>query len=112
MTLFKLNSLNGRKPSWHIQNVMTNHDSFGSPIPSFSLKGQEKVNTAIGGCLTILMWIILLVYASDKALELYKRQNPIINVINKPAAIDESEIINIGASNFRFAFSLETDYAK
>ena len=46
-------------------------------------------------------------YGSNKALELYHKQNPVVNVLRKPDAIDLDDIINIGSSNFRFAFSLE-----
>ena len=107
MPLFTPNHLSGAKPSWHIANVLTQFDSFGRAIPSFTLKGETEVKTAIGGLLTVAVTILVAIFAFTKAHELANPQNPTINSINLPNAIDEEETINIGDSNFRFAFNLE-----
>ena len=110
MGFFGKNRLNKLKPNWHLQNVITNQDMFGRPIPSFNLKGEDEVKTITGGVLTIMLILTILAYGSNKALELFKKNNPVVNVVRKPNAIDEDEVINIGESDFKFTFSLERSF--
>ena len=104
--------MNGRKPNWHLKNVITNEDMFGRPVPTFSLKGEDEIKTISGGILTIIMILTIIAYGSNKAVELFKKNNPVVNVVNKPNAINEAEIINIGASDFRFSFGIEIKTGK
>ena len=62
--------------------------------------------------MSILLICTIIAYGSNKAVELYKKNNPLVNIVKKPNAIDEAEIINIGASDFRFTFSIEKNSAK
>lgn len=66
------------KPRWHIKNIFTNIDSFGIEVPGFNIKGQTKINTAIGGVLTASILICTLAYAVVKMNELVAGANPTI----------------------------------
>ena len=66
------------------------------------------INTAIGGLLTIVMFTTVVLYGATKTQHLINKANPTVSSIKIPNAIDKNEIINLGDSNFRFAFSLET----
>ena len=112
MGFFGKNRLTGRRPNWHLKNVLTNHDMFGRPVPSFNLRGEDEVKTISGGIFTIILTLTILAYGSNKALELYRKNNPVVNVVKMPNAIDEDEIINIGESDFKFTFSLERSFAQ
>ena len=84
MPLLKPNRLSGTNPGWHLSNVLASIDIFGKPVPSFNLKGQEKVTTALGGLLSFAIVVILVLYATTKALVMIHRTNPIVNAIDLP----------------------------
>ena len=63
--------------------------------------------TAIGGLLTIVMLITVALYGAKKTQHLINKANPTVSSIELPNAIDMNEVINIGKTNFRFAFNLE-----
>ena len=107
MTCFTVNRLSGTIPGWHISNVLASIDQYGLRIPTFTLKGQNLINTAIGGFLTIITFITVSLFGATKILQLVYKSNPTISSFKVPDAIDPNEIVNIGDTNFRFAFSLE-----
>ena len=113
MPLFARNRLSGVRPSWHAANFFTKIDKFKKKtIPGFSLKGEEVISTPAGGFCTLFLFGILILFASHKSKTVMHRLNPIVNYVNLPDAIDDSEVVNLGASNFRFAFSLERGQGK
>ena len=111
MPIFRRNRLSGARPNRHVANSLTRFDQFGRKLPGFALRGEESVNTASGGFFTLILFLIIASFGFDKAIKVVNRMNPVVNKITQTNAIDESEVINIGASNFRFAFSLEKGYA-
>ena len=62
--------------------------------------------------MSIMLILTIIAYGSNKAVELFNKNNPLVNVVKKPNAIDEAEIINIGASDFRFTFGIELKLGK
>ena len=58
------------KPSWHINNVLSNIDSFGKEVPAFNIKGEAKVNTVFGGIITAMILTMTLSYAIVKLIQL------------------------------------------
>ena len=108
MPKFAVNHLSGTRPRWHISNVLAQIDIFGRNIPTFTLKGQEMFKTAIGGLFTIVMLITVAMYGAKKTQHLINKTDPTVSSTTIPDAIKTKEIINIGKSNFRFAFSLES----
>ena len=69
----------GIESKWHINNVFKQIDSFAKEVPSFNLRGQEKVNTIVGGFVTILILIIIFLYANLKLTQLITGANPVIS---------------------------------
>ena len=45
-------------------------DAFSKPLPSFNIKGRTSSNTLLGGVLTIVIFGVVLAYASTKFIEL------------------------------------------
>ena len=56
----------GNKNSWMTGEVFKRLDIFGLELPKFILKGKDKVQTRIGGVFSILIFILVLAYASLK----------------------------------------------
>ena len=71
------------------------------------MKGEADISTPTGGFCSIVLLTILILFASHKSKTVLERANPIVNYVTLPDAIDETEVINLGATNFRFAFNLE-----
>ena len=65
---------------WHIGNVFHYLDSFGSPMPTFNLKGKDKVTTIAGGLLTALILTLTMAYAIQKLFAIYEKSDPTINL--------------------------------
>lgn len=47
---------------------------------------------------------LMLMFGWHKAVILFNKLNPVVNEITEPDAIDKQEVINLGESDFRFAF--------
>ena len=50
------------KTSKHSQ-LLAKVDFYGGYWPNFYVKGQERVNTRIGGCLTLLSLVTIILFA-------------------------------------------------
>ena len=56
-------------------------DIFGQELPSFNLKGNPGIKTVAGGLMTVVIFIIALLYASIRMIILVNGENPQINVV-------------------------------
>ena len=108
MSCFAVNRLSGTRPGWHIANVLASIDQYGRSIPTFTLKGQDMINTAIGGLMTVITLITVTMFATTKTIQLVNGANPTVSSVAVPEAVDVNEIVNLGETNFRFAFTLES----
>ena len=57
-------------PAWHIGNAFMSLDSFAYEVPSFNIKGDQKVRTSLGGVVTITLLIVSLAYSVLKGIQL------------------------------------------
>ena len=76
-------------------------------MPSFNLKGKEKVNTIVGGFFTLILFMIIFSYGTLKFSDLISKPNPIINSYyaeNEMSGIP----LNLNKRNYRFAFTVES----
>ena len=60
-------------------NVLRRIDRFGEPIPAFNVKGKNKVTTAVGGIMTLLVMFFTLSYLISKINSILEKKNPIMN---------------------------------
>ena len=60
-------------------NVLRRIDRFGEPIPAFNIKGKDKVTTAVGGIMSLIVIFITLSYLTTKLNSIVEKKNPIIN---------------------------------
>ena len=82
-------------------------DSFGKEVPSFNLRGQEKVNTIVGGFVSILILIIIFLYANLKLTQLITGANPVISQQIVEDYYGPKDEFNLNENNIRFAFTVE-----
>ena len=103
------NLLNRKK--WLSGKVLQSFDSFGVPVPTFNIKGQDSVTTRTGGVVTILIVATVLLYATVKFNHLYTRHNP--HLSSYFTDIAKTDSINLEEDpyykEFKIAFSVE-DY--
>ena len=97
----------GDRPSWHINNTLKNFDSFGKEVPAFNIKGESRVNTALGGTITFAILSVSLIYSCIKIIQMVNGDNPIISALVLPSFFGAEDILNLYEVNFRMAFTIE-----
>ena len=59
-----------------ISKTLQRLDFFGTPTPNFNLNGKSKINTTLGGCLSLVIVYITFLYSLIKFQHLVERHNP------------------------------------
>ena len=97
-------------PSWHIGNVLTNLDFFGKDLPTFNIKGEGRVNTTFGGCISSSILMLTLAYTLMKFSDLYTKNNPVVSEIIIQDYYSQTDELDLNDINFKFAWSVENYY--
>ena len=87
--------------------MLQTFDAFSKPIPAFNIKGKDRVNTRIGGLITILISFTVLMYAAIKFSHLSTKKNPQMSQYYQDVPKDVRE--DVRDQGFRIAVSIE-DY--
>ena len=58
--------------------VLKDIDQFGAPVPSHNLRGETKLNTRLGGCLTLAVLAVTLAFGLFKLEHMLRKKNPSI----------------------------------
>ena len=82
-------------------------DTFGDYLPSFNLKGKEKVNSIVGGFCTLILILTVFMYATLKFSNLITKPGPIINSYYTENEMDGVSV-NLNEQNYKFAFTVES----
>ena len=90
-----------------VEEVFKNIDAFGSPLPSFNIKGKERITTIVGGFCTLILVMTILSYGLLKFSYLITKPSPIINSYLTDHE-GEGYSINLNDRNYKFAFTVET----
>ena len=90
-----------------VEEVFKNIDAFGSPLPSFNIKGKERITTIVGGFCTLILVMTILSYGLLKFSYLITKPSPIINSYLTDRE-GEGYSINLNDRNYKFAFTVET----
>ena len=100
--------LNRKK--WQTGQVLQTFDAFGEPVPGFNVKGQNTVTSRTGGMITLLISIVVILYAAVKFVHLYTRHNPLLSSYYQD--VTANEILDLSEQKeFKIAFSVE-DYTE
>ena len=78
-------------------------DMFGAQIPTFNMKGREKVTTSCGACASIIILTMTFAYGLVKLQHLDERKNPAISTLVSP--LEDDYRFNTGSDDFMMAFS-------
>ena len=97
----------GERPSWHIFNVLRGIDLFGEQVPSFNIKGENFVNTVVGGMLTGVIYLIVLAFAGLKMIQLVNKNNPVMSEVERKDHYGPLDQVFYNDIDFRMAFSVE-----
>ena len=82
-------------------------DAYGESLPSFNIKGKERVNTIVGGFLSIILYMIVFMYGVLKFTHMVAYENPNITGYDIEDGMSEKEV-NLNKHNFRLAFTIES----
>ena len=87
-------------------------DVFGQSLPTFILKGKDKVQTRVGGVFTILAFLIVLMYAILKFSHLMARHKPTMFSYLKDNDYSLNGVeIDLSERKFRIAVTIEDFFA-
>ena len=95
------------RPAWAIGNIMRQLDTFGQDIPTFNLRGENRINTVCGGVLTTMICTIVLIYCSVKGVDFFDKRNPQISQLITKDHFGNEDLVNLTEANIQFAFSFE-----
>lgn len=82
-------------------------DWYGVQVPSFKLKGKDKVNTWPGACATYVFHVILLAYFITKVIYATSEHNPRVSALYQRDFYTERDQYNSTQENFQMAFTVE-----
>ena len=81
-------------------------DAFGKNLPTFNIKGNDRVDTIAGGFFSIILYMIVFMYGILKFSHMISRQNPNISYYELEDAM-ENVSINLNEKKIRVAFTIE-----
>ena len=90
-----------------LKDKMRQFDLFKQPIPQINLQGRQEVASWFGTLISIVIIALMCIYASLKFDLLIQRNNPNISKTEEIAALDESDVLNLGEAGLKFAFTAE-----
>ena len=84
-------------------------DMFAAELPKFNMQGEESIKTNIGGCCSIIIIYIILMYAAHKFNHLATKSNPQITSYEMTDAFGVNDLFETSKSDFMLAVAVE-DY--
>jgi len=94
---------------WTTGAVLESIDGFGEPLPTFNLKGSDKVQTKVGGITTLIIIIVVILFSIVKFEHLISKYNPQMSSYFREIPFEEK--VNFNDKGFHIAFSIEDYYA-
>ena len=82
-------------------------DMFGAEVPGLNLRGQSKIKTSPGACISIIIMCLTTIFSLIRLQHMLVRKNPAVVIIKQPDVFDATERYNIADEDFMFAVSLE-----
>ena len=82
-------------------------DIFGEPLPTLNIEGKSHIYSIVGGFCTLVITIIVMIFAGVKFEQLITRHNPIMSSYEKDLPL--GEVMNLSERKFKIALAVE-DY--
>ena len=92
---------------WKLNTFLERIDLFGADLPVFNLKGKTQVLTKTGGCLSLMVILLWMVYGVIKFSQMMSKHNPFISEIKEKNFFDYNTRLDLNEINFKMAFSIE-----
>ena len=73
---------------------------------NFTIKGRDKFKTGFGALITLLIYMVIMVYGSKKLTDLYQKQETVHQQSKFDNEIDASQAFSLSEIGANFAFSL------
>ena len=90
-----------------MQDLLLRTDIFWQNMPTFNVRGKEKVSTPFGGILTLSLLSILVLYGLLKLKHLLTRFNPNVSTFRREFALSSDDSVNFVEAGLRFAWTIE-----
>ena len=90
-----------------VPNIVESLDMFSRDLPSFNLRGQNKVASTTGAIISFVILFILFLYGAVKMTQLASRSNPNITSFVQQNYFDGTNVVNFKERGLRFAFGIE-----
>ena len=78
---------------------MKRFDSYGVGL-NLLFRGEDNYKTKAGGAISILVHLVVLVYAVQKVLQLVQYDDPDITTTEKIIRLNETKTVNLGDNHF------------
>ena len=79
-------------------------DKFAYTVPSFNLRGDQKIKTSLGALCSVAISTLVLFYALLKFIQLQERHNPTISTFTDDTIYDFGNPLNLNKINSKAAF--------
>ena len=79
-----------KKGRFNVPYFIKNLDMFGYRVPEINVRGQTKVKTSMGACVSITIAALTIAFGLVKLDHLVQFKNPVINILSEP--LPEGEI--------------------
>jgi len=73
-------------------------DRYGHSL-NLSFAGEDNYKTRLGGSVSVLVYLVTIVFAYSKVMQLYNKTDPTIATTQKTIAFDKTAL-NLGENNF------------
>jgi len=90
-----------------LEHVFSGLDMFTQPVPQFSIRGRAEVSSQVGRAVSLVIYIVILLYSTHKLMQLLSRANPTVSSSVEFKQLDSSAVFDLYAENYRFAFGVE-----
>ena len=86
---------------------VTQYDKFGRRVPGFNLRGNDVIRSKLGVVMTLICFIIVLVYALAKASHIQSVSGQTISTYYEAHDTSSDNSLYLNDLDFRIAFAIE-----
>ena len=80
-------------------------DRFAHPV-QFNVRGRSKIPSTPGLLLTVVCAVLLVIFATDKAKELFQRNAPQVNYTRALDTYSVEDVVDLSSIGFMIAFGV------
>ena len=100
-------SSRGFSSTFTLQNTIDAIDLFKKELPTFNMKGKTHVPSYFGAFMSVLVALIVTVYALTKFIQLISKHNPNVSSWIEQGAVTSETVLDFKMEGFNIAFGAE-----